>query len=66
VRTKWYATENETIKSAADLQLDRLVPSHWDMWKGMTADPKVLHHHAQSYAYPNQLEIVEIGDQIEL
>ena len=66
VRTKWYATENETIKSAADLQLDRLVPSHWDMWKGMTADPKVLHKHAQSYEYPQQLEIVEIGDRIEL
>ena len=66
VRTKWYATENETIKSASDLQVDRLLPSHWDMWKGMTADPTVLHKHAQSYAYPQRLEIVEIGDRIEL
>jgi len=65
VRTKWYATENETIKSASDLQVDRLLPSHWDMWKGMTADPTVLHKHAQSYAYPQRLEIVEIGDRIE-
>ena len=66
VRTKWYGTENETIKSASDLQLDRLLPTHWDMWKGMTADPTVLHHHAQSYAYPERLEIVEIGDRVEL
>ncbi|ERH02019.1 MAG: putative Zn-dependent hydrolase [Halonotius sp. J07HN6] len=66
VRTKWYATENETIKSASDLQLDRLLPSHWDMWKGMTADPTVLHNHAASYEYPQQLELVEIGDRVEL
>ena len=66
VRTKWYATENETIKSASDLQLDRLLPSHWDMWKGMTADPTVLHHHTASYEHPKQLEIVEIGDRVEL
>ena len=66
VRTKWYATENETVKSAADLQLDRLLPSHWDMWKGMTADPTGLHHHTQSYEYPERLELVEIGDRVEL
>jgi len=66
VRTKWYATENETINSASDLQLDRLLPTHWDMWKGMTADPTVLHHHAASYRHPHALEIVEIGDRVEL
>ena len=66
VRTKWYATENETVKSASELQLDRLLPSHWDMWKGMTADPTALHHHAASYEYPQQLEIVEIGDRVDL
>ena len=66
VRTKWYATENETVKAAADLQLDRLLPSHWDMWKGMTADPTALHHHAASYEYPQELEIVEIGDRVLL
>jgi len=66
VRTRWYATENETIKSASALQLDRLLPTHWDMWKGMTADPTVLHHHAASYDHPHALEIVEVGDRVEL
>jgi L-ascorbate 6-phosphate lactonase len=66
VRTKWYSTENEVVKAASDLQLDRLLPSHWDMWKGMTADPKALHHHARSFAYPAALEIVEIGDRVDL
>ncbi|MFC4358917.1 MBL fold metallo-hydrolase [Halobium salinum] len=65
-RTKWYSTENEVVKAASDLQADRLLPSHWDMWKGLTADPSVLHHHARSYEYPKRLEIVEIGDRIEL
>ena len=66
VRTKWYATENETVESAADLRVDRLLPTHWDMWKGMTADPTVLHHHAASYEYPQELEIAEIGDRVDL
>lgn len=66
VRTKWYSTENEVVKAASDLQFDRFLPSHWDMWKGMTADPKVLHHHTRSYAYPESLEVVEIGDRVDL
>ena len=66
VRTKWYNTENQVVEAASDLQFDRLLPSHWDMWKGLTADPKVLHHHAKSFAYPRDLAIVEIGDRVDL
>ncbi|KAB1188346.1 MULTISPECIES: MBL fold metallo-hydrolase [Haloferax] len=66
VRTKWYNDENQIIEAASDLDLDRLLPSHWDMWKGMTSDPKVLHHHAKSFAAPRSLEIVEIGDRVDL
>jgi len=66
VRTRWYATENEVVEAASDLQLDRLLPTHWDMWKGLTADPKVLHHHTRSYDCPRTLEVAEIGDRIDL
>ena len=66
VRTRWYSTENEVIEAASDLRLDRLLPTHWDMWKGLTADPKALHHHARSYTYPRALEIAEIGDRVDL
>jgi len=66
IRTKWYNDENQAIKAASDLQFDRFLPSHWDMWKGLTADPKVLHHHAKSFESPGSLEIVEIGDRVEL
>ncbi|WP_121823520.1 MBL fold metallo-hydrolase [Halostella salina] len=66
VRTRWYNDENQIIEAASDLRIDRLVPSHWDMWKGLTADPTALHHHANSFDYPTDLEIVEIGDRIDL
>ncbi|KTG30758.1 MBL fold metallo-hydrolase [Haloferax profundi] len=66
VRTKWYNDENQIIEAASDLDLDRLLPSHWDMWKGMTSDPKVLHHHAKSFTAPRSLELVEIGDRVDL
>ena len=66
VRTRWYNDENQIIEAANELQLDRLVPSHWDMWKGMTTEPTVLHNHAASFEYPRVLQIVEIGDRIDV
>ncbi len=65
-RTRWYADENGIIRAAETLQLDRLLPSHWDMWKGLTADPTALHEHARSFDYPRTLEIVEIGDRVDV
>ena len=65
-RTRWYADENGAIEIANALAADRLLPSHWDMWKGMTADPTALHDHARSFEYPERLEVVEIGDRIDL
>jgi len=65
-RTQWYANENEVIRAANALELDRLIPSHWDVWKGLNADPTVLHHHARSFPYPERLDVVEIGDRIDL
>ncbi|MFB6093794.1 MAG: MBL fold metallo-hydrolase [Halanaeroarchaeum sp.] len=64
--TKWYSDENEVVEAARALRADALVPTHWDMWKGLTADPTALHDHVRSYEYPATLEIVEIGDRIDL
>lgn len=65
-RTKWYNDENELIRAANQLRLDRLIPTHWDMWRGLTADPTALHSHTASFPYPDSLEIVSIGDRIDL
>jgi L-ascorbate 6-phosphate lactonase len=65
-RTKWYADENQIVEAAHALRIDRLLPSHWDMWKGMTADPTALHEHVRSFTPPERLEIVEIGDRVTL
>lgn len=65
-RTHWYGDENDVVEIVNALQADRLLPSHWDMWKGMTADPKVLHHHTRSWPYPTHLDIVEIGDRVNV
>ncbi|WP_440006356.1 MBL fold metallo-hydrolase [Halomicrococcus sp. SG-WS-1] len=65
-RTKWYSDENEIAEAANALQLDRLLPSHWDMWKGLTADPTALYDHVRSFDRPRSLEIVEIGDRVDL
>ncbi|MBV0923104.1 MBL fold metallo-hydrolase [Halomicroarcula limicola] len=65
-RTQWYSDENMIIEAANELRLDRLLPSHWDMWKGMTTEPTVLHNHANSFEYPRSLEIAKIGDRVDL
>nr|WP_276410374.1 hypothetical protein [Halomicroarcula sp. XH51] len=64
--TKWYMSENEVVEAANDLRLDRLLPTHFDMWKGVTGDPKGLHEHAASYEYPRTLEVVSVGDRVDL
>ncbi|MFB6221440.1 MAG: MBL fold metallo-hydrolase [Halolamina sp.] len=64
--TRWYSDENQVIEAASALRLERLLPTHWDMWKGMTADPTALHQHAASFEHPRQLEVVEIGDRVDL
>ncbi len=66
VRTRWYSDENMIIEAATELRLDRLLPSHWDMWKGLTTEPTVLHNHAAGFPYPERLDIVEVGDRVEL
>jgi L-ascorbate 6-phosphate lactonase len=64
--TTWYNDEGMVIDAATELGLDRLLPSHWDIWKGLTADPTALHAHARGFEYPRQLELVEIGDRVDL
>jgi L-ascorbate 6-phosphate lactonase len=65
-RTKWYNDENQVIEAASDLSLDRLMPTHWDMWRRLTADPTVLTHHTRGFEQPRDLELVEIGDRIDI
>ncbi|MFC6785911.1 MBL fold metallo-hydrolase [Halobaculum halobium] len=65
-RTRWYCDENQAVEVAEALRADRMLPSHWDMWKGLTADPTALHEHVRSFEYPERLDIVEIGDRIDL
>jgi len=65
-RTRWYNDENGAIEVANELRLDRMLPTHWDMWKGMSGDPTALHHHAGSFEYPEGIEVVEVGDRVDL
>ena len=65
-RTRWYNDENGVVEVANELRLDRLVPTHWDMWKGMSGDPTALHHHAGSFEYPDRLDVAEVGDRLDL
>jgi len=64
--TRWYCDENEAVEVAAAVGMDRLLPSHWDMWRGLTADPAALRHHVRSFEHPRRLELVEIGDRVSL
>jgi L-ascorbate 6-phosphate lactonase len=65
-RKRWYNDENQIIETASTLEADRLVPTHWDMWRGLTADPTALHRHASSFDYPRRLDVLEIGDSLEI
>jgi L-ascorbate 6-phosphate lactonase len=62
-RTKWYMDENQIVEAANQLELDRLLPTHYDMWRGVGADPTVLSHHAHSFTFPRVVEHATIGDR---
>jgi len=64
--TRWYSDENEIIEAANELQVDTLLPTHWDIWKGLNADPAVLHNHARSFEYPERVRVIEIGDRVDI
>ncbi|MCQ4333347.1 MBL fold metallo-hydrolase [Natronomonas sp. F2-12] len=64
--TKWYADENAVAEAANQLRADRLVPTHWDVWKGLTADPCAIRDHIRGFDHPRRLEILEIGDRTDL
>jgi L-ascorbate 6-phosphate lactonase len=64
--TEWYADENMAAEAASQLRADRMLPTHWDMWKGLTADPDALRDHVRSFEYPRRLERLEIGDRTSL
>lgn len=64
--TEWYNNGDQVIEAANQLELDRLVPVHWDVWKGVGSDPKIVHEHAASYRYPNVVDVVRIGDRVDL
>ena len=65
-RTEWYMDENQAIEAANALQLGRVLPSHFDIWRGMNADPKSLHEHATAHEYPRVIETPRVGDRFEL
>lgn len=64
--TTWYNDETMIVTAARELEADRLLPTHWDMWKGLTADPTALYEHVRSFSYPRRLELVEIGDRLDV
>ncbi len=64
--TTWYNDANDVIELAQQVGTTRLVPTHWDMWKGLTADPTALLAHARSVTPPARVDIVEIGDRLDL
>lgn len=62
----WYSDETQVIESANALQLDRLIPCHYDMWKGVRGTPESLVSHAASFEYPRTIEFPSVGDRVDV
>ena len=64
--TDWYNDGDQIREATNALELDRLIPVHWDMWRGVGADPKALREHLASYEYPRVVEPVVVGDRVDV
>ncbi|WP_248910440.1 MBL fold metallo-hydrolase [Halocatena marina] len=65
-RRKVYLDHDEAVAAANALQLDRLAPSHYGMWKGVAADPAALRDHAASFDYPRVVDELRVGDRLRI
>jgi L-ascorbate 6-phosphate lactonase len=65
-RKNWYSDGPEVVEAAGALRADRLLPTHWDMWRGLTADPAELVAHARGVDHPARVVIAEIGDRVDV
>jgi len=61
-----YMDEDEVIEAASALSIDRLVPTHHGMWKGVGAGPAALSTHAASFEHPRVIEPIEVGDRFDV
>lgn len=66
VLTTWYNTPDDCVRVGHQLQAEVLVPTHWDMWKGLTTDPHVVDTHRRSFEHPKRVAVMEIGDRFDL
>lgn len=64
--TRWYMDENQVVEAANQLELDRLLPVHHDLWRGVGSDTAVLVHHASSFGHPRVIEHASIGDRFDV
>ena len=62
--TEWYNNGDQIATAANQLELDRLVPVHWEIWHGVGADPDAIADHVASYEHPDVVETVRIGDRL--
>jgi L-ascorbate 6-phosphate lactonase len=65
-RVSWYMHGDQVIEAANDLRIDRLLPTHYDMWNGVDGDRKVIFEHARSHEYPRRIDPIRIGDRVDL
>ncbi|QLG27284.1 MBL fold metallo-hydrolase [Halorarum halophilum] len=66
VHSNVYMNEDQVLEAANDLQLDRLLPTHYGMWKGLDGDPTSLVEHAASFEYPRVIEPITVGDRVDV
>jgi L-ascorbate 6-phosphate lactonase len=65
-RVSWYMDGDQVIEAANDLRIDRVLPTHYDMWNGVDGDRTVIFEHARTHEYPRQIDPIRIGDRIDL
>lgn len=65
-RVSWYMHPDQVIEAANDLRIDRLLPTHYDMWNGVDGDRKAVFEAARSHPHPRRIDPIRIGDRIDL
>lgn len=66
VHSNVYMNEGQVLEAAIGLRLERLLPTHYSVWKGLDGDPTSLVEHAASFEYLRVIEPITVGDRVDV
>jgi len=62
----FYMTPCDVVRAAVDLGAKVVIPMHWDLWKRVSEDPRLVKFVADEWQVKTRVAILRLGDRFEI